>query len=130
MEHQSKQPPITLEKAKAQFLRHHFGKPGETTEMYLEMYRNGEFDFYYNMSDNERRIEAIRKRFYRKTSGGYEYFCMGDLPKHWRESVVDFMERNNVSHRDVTEEGEYKNRCYPIHLIRDWLIATDFARDL
>ena len=43
----AKQKPVTLEEMRAQCMWLKYGKKGETKEMYLEKYRNGEFDFFY-----------------------------------------------------------------------------------
>jgi len=43
----SKRPPVTLEEMRAQAMWVQFHKKGETVEMYLEKYRNGDFDKYY-----------------------------------------------------------------------------------
>ena len=53
MEELSKQPPVTLEEARAQALWIRYGKKGETKEMYLEKYRRGEFDFIYKKHNKQ-----------------------------------------------------------------------------
>jgi hypothetical protein len=43
----AKQKPVTLETMRVQCMWIRYGNKGETKSMYLEKYRNGEFDFIY-----------------------------------------------------------------------------------
>ena len=49
----AKQKPVILEEARAQAMRIKYGEKGETNAMYLEKYRNGEFDWYYKKYDEK-----------------------------------------------------------------------------